>query len=204
MSNSSMLICRALIKYGYSNFRLEVLEYCTTDERFARENHYIKVCLPEYNIVQESLTMPSRSGYIHKDSTISKFSLSQPSRKLVSVTDLETGTESIFDSIALAGKSLGVYGSQISNYFLRKGTNPFKGRYILKQIDKPTIEERVEEIESWRTGVEIEVLNLKSNVTTVYPSIRDTARVLGIVHSTVQKHFKLDVPYQNTYVFKKK
>ena len=42
MDNYCMLICRALVKYGYSKFNLEILEYCQPKERFARENHYIK------------------------------------------------------------------------------------------------------------------------------------------------------------------
>ena len=64
-----MLICRALIKYGYSNFRLEILEYCAPEVLFARENYYIKTSKPEYNVLQESNTMPSRQGFVHKDST---------------------------------------------------------------------------------------------------------------------------------------
>jgi hypothetical protein len=31
--NKSMLICRALLKYGYSGFSLEILEYCKLSER---------------------------------------------------------------------------------------------------------------------------------------------------------------------------
>ena len=41
--NYDMLICRALIKYDYSNFRLEILEYCTLEDIVARENYYINL-----------------------------------------------------------------------------------------------------------------------------------------------------------------
>jgi len=61
-----MPICRALIKYGYSEFSLEILEYCAPEVRFEREYHYIKVLNPEYNIVRESNAMPSRIGHILK------------------------------------------------------------------------------------------------------------------------------------------
>ena len=52
MANDSMLICRSLIKYGYSNFRLEILEYCDSEIRFDRESYYIAFCSPEYNILK--------------------------------------------------------------------------------------------------------------------------------------------------------
>lgn len=57
-----MTICRALIKYGYSSFRLEILEYCDPDKRFDRENFYINECKPEYNILKFAYTMPSSLG----------------------------------------------------------------------------------------------------------------------------------------------
>jgi hypothetical protein len=59
-------------------------------------------------------------------------------------------------------------------------------------------------IETWHTGVEIEVLNLMTSITTIYPSFRAAARALKIEHSTIRKYCLLGVPYQNTYVFKKK
>jgi len=37
---SSMTINRALLKYGYSGFQLEIIEYCTLDELAEREKHY--------------------------------------------------------------------------------------------------------------------------------------------------------------------
>jgi hypothetical protein len=136
-----MLICRALIKYGYSNFSLEILEYCAPEERFVRENHYIKNFAPEYNIVQESNTMPSRLKHIHSDTSKLKIGFSQPSRIMVSVTDILSNTETIFDSLGLAAKFLNVNSGQISLYFTRNQVKPFKKRYIIKIINKPLLGE---------------------------------------------------------------
>lgn len=47
-----MFICRALIKYGYLSFRLEILEYCEPDKRFDWVNFYINECKPEYNVLK--------------------------------------------------------------------------------------------------------------------------------------------------------
>ncbi len=46
-----MHICNSLLKYGYSNFSLEILEYCEPDVRFEKEKYYLKLLKPEYNII---------------------------------------------------------------------------------------------------------------------------------------------------------
>lgn len=46
----SIIIQRALLKYGYSNFTLDILEYCELDVLIAREEYYINLLEPEYNI----------------------------------------------------------------------------------------------------------------------------------------------------------
>ena len=45
-----MTICQALLKYGYSNFSLEIFEYCDLSECIKKETHYIEKLKPEYNI----------------------------------------------------------------------------------------------------------------------------------------------------------
>lgn len=65
-------ICAALLKYGYSNFSLEILEYSDVDNAIAREQYYLDILEPEYNI----LSMAGSSlGHIHSDETKLKMSL---------------------------------------------------------------------------------------------------------------------------------
>ena len=47
-----MPINRALTKYGYSNFSLEILEYCTPFEAITKEQYYLNLLNPEYNILK--------------------------------------------------------------------------------------------------------------------------------------------------------
>lgn len=47
----NMLIHKALLKYGYSTFRLEILEYCNFELLIEREQYYIDLLKPEYNIL---------------------------------------------------------------------------------------------------------------------------------------------------------
>lgn len=49
--NTSM-IHRALLKYGYSNFSLHILEYCNKEDLIAREQYYLDLYKPEYNVLK--------------------------------------------------------------------------------------------------------------------------------------------------------
>jgi len=65
-----MLINKSLLKYGYSNFSLEILEYCKPEDCTQREQYYLNLLEPEYNI----LTLAgSLLGYKHTEETKVKF-----------------------------------------------------------------------------------------------------------------------------------
>ena len=46
------IIGRAIIKYGYSNFSLTILEYCDKENLTAREQYYLDTLNPVYNILK--------------------------------------------------------------------------------------------------------------------------------------------------------
>ena len=50
ISKKSFIISRAIIKYGYSNFSLTILEYCNKSDLLKREQHYFDKLNPKYNI----------------------------------------------------------------------------------------------------------------------------------------------------------
>lgn len=52
VENSASLIGRALLKYGYSGFRLYILEYCESDQLLNREQYYKDLLNPEYNLLR--------------------------------------------------------------------------------------------------------------------------------------------------------
>jgi len=45
------LIYQAILKYGHINFTLEILEYCNKQESIKREQYYLDLLKPEYNIL---------------------------------------------------------------------------------------------------------------------------------------------------------
>lgn len=70
-NRGTLIINRALIKYGYSNFSLEILEYCDKADLTSREQYYIDKLNPKYNILKIA---GSSSGYKHTEETKKKIS----------------------------------------------------------------------------------------------------------------------------------
>jgi len=68
-SSASSIIARALLKYGYSGFTLEILEYCDIDKCIEREQYYLDLIQPEFNILKKA---DSRLGSNHSEETIEK------------------------------------------------------------------------------------------------------------------------------------
>lgn len=66
-----MQIARSLVKYGYSNFRLEILEYCVPENAVEREQYYLDLLKPEYNTL---LRARSSLGYRHTYESLVKMS----------------------------------------------------------------------------------------------------------------------------------
>jgi group I intron endonuclease len=51
LRNGNSVICSSLLKYGYSEFSLEILEYCDPINIISREQYYLDNLKPEYNIL---------------------------------------------------------------------------------------------------------------------------------------------------------
>jgi len=70
-TTESSLICRALLKSGYSKFKLDILEYCDPSTIIEREQYYIDLLNPEYNILKVA---GSLFGYKHSPESLKKMS----------------------------------------------------------------------------------------------------------------------------------
>src|ERR1700728_3400298 len=75
VSKESSAIYSAILKYGYKNFSLNILEYCEKNVLIEREQYYINILKPKYNILKIA---SSRFG--HKLSEETKKALSVASR----------------------------------------------------------------------------------------------------------------------------
>lgn len=78
----NMLIYKALLKSGYSNFQLQILEYCDKYNLLEREQYYIDLLKPEYNIL---LNAASSLGFKHTEKTILKMKAPKSEESLVKI-----------------------------------------------------------------------------------------------------------------------
>jgi hypothetical protein len=59
---SNVIISRALLKYSFENFQLEILEYCEPDLCTKREQYYFNLMNPTYNILKIAYSL---KGFKH-------------------------------------------------------------------------------------------------------------------------------------------
>jgi group I intron endonuclease len=202
-SNAS-IIYRALLKNGYSNFSLEILEYCSPENAISREQYYIDLLKPDYNILR---TAGSFLGFKHSEETLAKFRIQSPKqqehlkrlnsspesverlleiskarRKRVELLDTLNNITTVYSSIAEAAQVIacdpGTIRYAIKNLQEKGISTLIKARY--KLVTKGL--EQVEAVES-NYLLKVEVLDTLTSESTVYPSISEAARALG--YSTV-------------------
>lgn len=71
-NRETLVISRALIKYGYSNFSLAILEYCDIADLMEKEQYYLDKLDPRYNTLKIA---GSSSGHNFSKKTKTKISV---------------------------------------------------------------------------------------------------------------------------------
>nr|UYR50730.1 hypothetical protein [Morchella crassipes] len=117
----------ALLKYGYSNFSLEILEYCESNNRHERENHYFRLLKPEYNIIHDVTPF--------SDETILKMSEKHPRSQKIYVTDLDTNIKTAYNSIRHAASAIDANRASVVNYLNSSQLKLYLGRYIFERVE---------------------------------------------------------------------
>jgi excinuclease UvrABC nuclease subunit len=142
------IIYSSILKNGYKSFNLEILEYCDNKELIEREQYYIDLLNPSYNILKLA---GSSLGFKHNSNTISQMSvnntrekhpffgkkhskestllmsLNSPKAQEVTIIDTQTNEETKFNSNVNASKFLGVSEWTIRKY--KKNMQLYAKRY---------------------------------------------------------------------------
>lgn len=200
-----MLILRALLKYGMVNFTLVILEFSDVKGLLECEQKWIDSLKPAYNL--SPLAGNSR-GYKHTDETKNKLKslalgrkVSEETRKIMSaahigqkpttgikveVTDINTNVTTIYESKIKAAKGIGVDVKTLANYEkkikqmkLKINNNLYKNKFIIKFFRDDSA------VCLKGKGVKVEVTDITTNVTAVYPSILKAAKGIGINEKTL-------------------
>lgn len=121
-------IYNAILLHGHSAFRLEILEYCSTDVLNEREQYFIDTIQPEYNILKVA---GSLRGFKHSETTKERLRVLNMGRIFsekirdkirlglfkgikIMVKILKTGETKSFLSIRQAVKFMGIYPGYVS------------------------------------------------------------------------------------------
>lgn len=197
-----MVINKALLKYGYSKFKLDILEYCDPKELAKREQHYMDHLYPEYNVLK---TAYSSLGYKHTEKTLVKIHSNLEKLNLsksvkVVVTNLETNVSTEYISLREAAKSLNTNKTTLKEYIFKNV--PYKGIYKLES--NLSVSNFDSNYLNHPASKKIEVIDLELNTVTNYTSIRAAARDLDIGYVSIATYLKRNQksPYKGRYVFK--
>jgi hypothetical protein len=183
ISKSNMTIYKALLKYGYSNFQLEILEYCEAKNAIEREQHYMDTCKPEYNILKVA---GSFWGYKHTEATLAKLSkirigtkLSEETRAKVSaqrkgvggikvwVTNIETGIVNEYASLVDVAKAIDVKSHHTIKKYLISGQLLRAKYFIGAKKDMPLPQSNSCKSNN-SVAMPVIVTNVKTNCTSEY------------------------------------
>lgn len=224
LNEKSMPIHRSLLKHGYHNFSLTILECCNTDNLMSREKHYFDVYSPEYNILKTPGSPDRGKGWTHSEATVEKIRLAakkraesaeylakmstdQTSGMKVEVTDVETQTTTTYNAIRAAARALSMDKRYIEHYIYLSQDKPVLGKYTFKLIscdDGNLNPFNDPSIKVQKTNKKIEVTNVETKEVTLYPSIGAAARALGYRQPSISLYLKENrtKPFKGLYLFK--
>ncbi|KAF3930964.1 hypothetical protein ABW19_dt0206623 [Dactylella cylindrospora] len=181
-----MSICNAIIKHGYSNFALKILEYCDKSNLIKREQYYFDIIEPEYNILRIAA---STLGFKHSKETLEKMATAKLGKK--HSKEILAKMSAAQKAVDRSGKNHPMYGKTHTKETLAKIAATLRGRAKPKGSGCPP--------------QRIEVFNVLTNERIEYDSIKAAALAINIKPSIISKYFinNQKSPYKKLYLFKK-
>ncbi len=224
LSKSKRIIDKALLKYGYSNFSFEILEYCTRENILAREQYYLDLLSPVYNIVEKA---GSTLGYKHSEEIREKMrnlkisdevrlaklqsvaKASEANKVKVLVVNIKTKEEKIYSSMTEAGIALGVHKNTIGNAI--KNQRVVQKKFICILNNEKESEEKLAEIirranlqseikPGETSKVKVIVENIKTLERREYSSMAEAADALGVHKTNIGKAINKKSVVQKSYI----
>jgi group I intron endonuclease len=196
-SKESLIISRALIKYGYVNFSVSILEYCDKSILTEREQYYLDKLEPKYNILKIA---GSSLGYIH--SQVSKQKRSKALKGVyVGIKSPLFGKNHTIET----KNKMSIERKGENNYFYGK-THSDHSKEIMRQkaLDrKHSIETKYKMSKAHRNPVYVyEKTDLEGfKLIGSFVSARRAAKFLDMSGTTVIKYMKSGEVFKNRYKF---
>ena len=138
LKKNKMLISLAILKHNLENFSLDIIEYCSAKDVIKREQHYLDIYKPIYNILKIA---GSSLGYVHNKTSLAKISsriVSEATlKKMRQRKQSEQTKDKIRKAIGIPVKVINIDKKEITIYDSKKEaglylytSNTTIGRYI--------------------------------------------------------------------------
>ena len=196
-NKNTLVISRALIKYGYANFSISILEYCDKDILNEREQYYMDIIKPVYNTLKIA---GSSSGYKHTQESKDKRSLSLKGKY--------TGTNSL-----LYGRTHTEQTKELMSSMRKGQDNSFYGkthtdesRDLIKQKaigrkHSPSTLEKMSKVKGNPVNIYENCNSEGFNLIGNFISARKAGLFLGISGSTIIKYMHSGEVFKDRYQF---
>lgn len=179
VKHSTSIIYSALLKHSNDNFTLDILEYCELDILTEREQYYIDILKPEYNILPAA---NSRIGSKHSLKTRALMSL-----KLKGVNNPSFGKTLSQEIRMKISKSL-------------KSSVLVKNRFKIGPSFKPKRPDTLLKMSLRTHGVSVKILDKDNNIVKAFPTMTSAAKHFGISSTTISRIENKGV--YNNFIFK--
>ena len=173
-------IYRALIKYGYSKFSLEILEYCEAEKCVEREQYYLDLLQPQYNILKVA---GSLLGFNHSLKTKAK--MSSVSKGRIRTAEHEA---KLLEHLKRLNANPEFQAKRLEG-LNRLHLSPEHKEHLARLHSSPEHKERLNHLNSIKSQ-KVSVLDSQTNETTVYSSISEAGRAIKVNQSTISMAFK--------------
>lgn len=191
-------IYKNILKYGVSNFKLEILEYCNKDFLYYREQYYFDLIKPEYNILKIA---GSSLGFEHSVETKLKFK-SRIARKgnITKIINQQTGEIEVYPSIRAAANFLKVNRSNLLGYINQNILYNNKYYIINSEVNTKACFYK-------NYSISVKVLDITNNSSFEFKSLRLAALHVGricnviISASTITKYITSGKFYKKRFLF---
>lgn len=192
LQKSQSHIFKALIKYGYSSFSLEILEYCEPSKVIEREQFYLDLLSPIYNILKIA---GSRLGYITSDKTKELLRLANlgENHPLYGKTHSED-TKALMRLAHLAENN-SMYGKKHSEE--TKALMSAAQKLRDKSGFEKTAEHRSKLSKS--LGHKIEITDVEANVSGIFDTVGEAAKYLNSSPTSVSRYIKNKTLFKGKY-----
>ena len=194
LSSNKFIISKALLKYGYAGFRLEIIEYCLPQNVIQREQYYIDLLKPEYNILKVAGSM---LGFKHSESTRERLSNLYTGRK-ISEQVREKMSESQKGRVHTLEAKAKMRISKIGLKLSEEHKTNLRAAALGKKHDEST-KLKI----SGSKGTTVIVHNIKTGEIQNFVSMREASRHFNISDHTIARYIKFGTIYKDKYKISK-